>query len=415
MSQKIKFLFVDDDPKVLHGLRRTLNHMRSEWDIAFAENGPKALACLAEQSFDVLVTDLRMPGMDGSQLLKKVREEYPHIIRIALSGQTSQEIFLQAMGPLHQYLSKPCNTEILKETVDRIFAVKKLVKNESLYRVISQLEALPVLSSIKSQLLLELESEDSTIHHLANLISQDIGLSTKILQIANSAYFGVPKQSQSIAQAVIFLGCNMIKYLIVSSQLFSHFSNIPLSGFSLEKLWHHSITVGQWAKAIAEKENGNPEIITLALLTGLVHDIGKLILATYLPEKYQEVIQRQQEDADLAYMVERQIIGITHAEVGAYLLGLWGFHAKIVEAVACHHLSTSPTDTCNEFFPFVYAANYFTQEMDSNTSAENDSVIFQESYLAKPGLTQCLSDWRKLNPLSSETNNTLQENRSHVI
>src|SRR5262245_37814840 len=98
-----KILFVDDEPNVLQGLERMLRSMRHEWEMQFAMSGPAALERLAEQTFDVIVSDMRMPGMTGAQLLTEVSQRHPHIVRIILSGQADQEDILRSVGPTHQY------------------------------------------------------------------------------------------------------------------------------------------------------------------------------------------------------------------------------------------------------------------------------------------------------------------------
>jgi len=116
MPDKKRVLFVDDEPRILDGRRRMLRSMRHEWKMSFAETGQEALAILANQPFDVVVVDMRMPGMDGVQLLSEVRKRH-QIIRIVLSGTADREAILRAVGLAHQYLSKPCDAETLKSVL----------------------------------------------------------------------------------------------------------------------------------------------------------------------------------------------------------------------------------------------------------------------------------------------------------
>ncbi|MBV9849174.1 MAG: response regulator [Armatimonadetes bacterium] len=116
----IRVLFVDDESHILSGLQRMLRPLRHEWAMTFAEGGPAALDALAGAEFDVIVTDMRMPGMSGAQLLAEVRRRHPRVARIVLSGQSDREHLQQLAQTPHEYLSKPCDTELLKETVRRL-------------------------------------------------------------------------------------------------------------------------------------------------------------------------------------------------------------------------------------------------------------------------------------------------------
>ena len=125
----IRVLFVDDEPRVLGGLRRMLRPMRHEWQMEFAQGGPEALDALAEQSFDVIISDMRMPGMDGGELLTEVMRRYPETVRIMLSGQSNKETVLRSVGPTHQYLAKPCDPELLKRVIARAYALRHASPN----------------------------------------------------------------------------------------------------------------------------------------------------------------------------------------------------------------------------------------------------------------------------------------------
>ena len=221
MSNKVKIIFVDDELNVLSGLRRMLRPMRGQWDMTFAGSGREALKVLTEKDCDIIVTDMRMPDMDGAQLLYKVKELYPQMVRIALSGYTSNETILRSVGPVHQFLSKPCNAQVLKTTIIRVRSCLDLLTNEKLQGLISQLETLPCMSSLYNILIEELQSDDASIDKIGKIISQDLGMSAKILQLVNSAFFGVRQHVTGISQAVSFLGLNTVKTLVLQRDLFS--------------------------------------------------------------------------------------------------------------------------------------------------------------------------------------------------
>ncbi len=112
-----RVLFVDDEPKVLAGLQRMLRPLRHEWRMTFAAGGAEALAMLERGPFDVLVTDMRMPGIDGPQLLEEVRRRFPHVLRIALTGQYHGDAVQRSAALAHYHLAKPCDPDMLKEAI----------------------------------------------------------------------------------------------------------------------------------------------------------------------------------------------------------------------------------------------------------------------------------------------------------
>jgi len=197
-----RILFVDDESMVLDGLRRMLRGMRNEWEMEFAASGHEALGILAGRQFDVIVTDMRMPGMDGCQLLNHVKKLHPQVVRIVLSGQSDNDMIMKSVGPAHQFLSKPCDAEILKTTVARVCSMWNLLDDEALIKVVSGIESLPSLPQLYSEVVDEVNSAEGSLNRVGEIISKDSGMSAKILQLVNSAFFGLPRQVTSPVRAV---------------------------------------------------------------------------------------------------------------------------------------------------------------------------------------------------------------------
>jgi len=396
LSEKKKILFVDDETKILDGLRRMLRSMRNDWEMSFAASGQEALDILADNTFDVIVSDIRMPGINGAQLLNAVKQQYPRTVRIALSGQASKDTILRSVGPIHQYLPKPCDAENLKNTITRVCALRSLLTNEKMQGLISQLESLPCISSFYTQLIEELNSDVASINKIGEIISRDVGMSVKILQLVNSAFFGVPQRVSSIAQAVTLLGLDIIRALVLSVKIFSQFDQIQLSKFSLSALWEHSLSVGSWAKLISKAENLSPVLVDYVMIAGMLHDVGKLVLAAKMPQDYQSVLTLASEKNLALHQAEKELLGVTHAEVGAYLLGLWGFSHTIIEVVSLHHRPTEATQKGFTALTAVYAANVLSREAFSadNNGQEDDQE--NPAYFKESGLAPRLASWREL-------------------
>ena len=231
---KRKILFVDDEPKVLISIRRMLHSLRKEWDMQFAESGPEALSILAQDPFDVIVTDMRMPGMDGAQLLTEVKQNYPQMVRIVLSGHADKEMIYKSVRPAHQYLSKPCDADLLKLTVSRACTLREMLTQDSLKKVVSEMDSLPSLPSLYAEIMEELRKEDASIQKIGEIISRDLGMTAKILQLVNSAFFGIPRHIENSAQAVNLLGMNIVKALVLTMEVFSEFEQNKSNGFDIE-------------------------------------------------------------------------------------------------------------------------------------------------------------------------------------
>jgi HD-like signal output (HDOD) protein len=386
-------LFVDDEARVLQGLQRQLRSMRNEWDMNFADGGQKALDFMADKPVDVLVSDMMMPEMDGAELLTEVSKRHPNTVRIVLSGHAEREAILRLVGPAHQYLSKPCDAEELRTAVARAFALRDLLSSERLKQLATRIKCLPTLPTIYQQLTDELRKEDASMEQLGEIISHDIGMTAKILQLVNSAFFGLPQPISSPAEAVMYLGLSTVRALVLSLQVFSQFKNPPLAGFSLDALATHCWKTAVLARRIARVESSDNKMMEQCFLAGLLHDVGRIILADGLPEQYKKVWNDARQHHLPLWQAEHAEFGATHADVGAYLLGLWGLPNPIVEAVALQHnpsLSVAPG-----FSPLiaVHAANAFVHEKDGSPP---ESIHLDMETLTKFGLADRVPDWREV-------------------
>jgi HD-like signal output (HDOD) protein len=345
-DKRKNILFVDDEPNLLSGLRRMLASMRREWNMHFVENGMEALKYLETNSIDVIVSDMRMPGMNGAQLLYEVAERHPHVVRIVLSGQSSQEEVFRAIGPSHQYLSKPCDPENLKKIIQRAGNLRDTLFHEDIKAIISKIEKLPCLPETYSELHALIKNEDASLQQIGRVIEKDIAMTAKILQLVNSAYFGISQKIDSAAHAVSYLGLDMIRAL--STSLCEEFRHHELL-FFMQDLLKHSLITATVAKKIALNQKASKYIVQQSFTAGMLHDCGHLILAANFPEKYNLYLRTATEGSDSADRIEKELFGTTHDGLGAYLLGIWGLPDPIVEAVAlhqephkCQHMEFSP-------------------------------------------------------------------------
>jgi putative nucleotidyltransferase with HDIG domain len=332
-----RILFVDDDPKEIKGLRKMLRSMRYEWEMEFAVSGGEALNFMAKSPFDVVVSDMHVPKTGGVELLDAVMERYPETVRIIHSGHSDKEMLLRSVKSAHQFLMKPSSAETVKYTIERACKLQDLLRSETLRKIVAGIKNLPSLPALYSLIVAEMHSKDASLKKVSHIISQDVSMSAKILQLVNSPFFGLPQKITDPQQAAVYLGMDTLKSLVLSIHVFSLFAeDAELHGFSLAEMCKHSLMVGRLARDIACTETDDKEVAEEALVAGILHDIGKLILLK-IPRQYNQVLDFIERTGCDLVEAEYTVMKTSHAELGAYLLGLWGISENIVESVAFHH------------------------------------------------------------------------------
>jgi HD-like signal output (HDOD) protein len=388
-------LFVDDEPRVLQGLERQLRGLRDEWDMKFVGDGAEALAFLESTPVDVIVTDLLMPGMDGAQLLTEVRSRHPKTVRLVLSGHSSRESELWLVGPAHQCLSKPCDPEELRAALVRAIALRDLLSSDQLRQLASRVRSLPTLPDLYTRLAEELQKDEPSIGTVAAIISKDVGMTAKILQLVNSAFFGLAQPAATLSEAVNYLGLSTIRSLVLSLKLFSQFDEWAVRSFSIKSLEEHSWLVGVLAQRIAQMEHSERKISDDCFLAGMLHDVGHLILAAGLPGPYHHVLHNAETSGQPISERERAEFGATHAELGAYLLGLWGLPEAVVEAVAMHHCPSAGGSRGFSPLTAVHVADCMTPCLGFKPEAHSPQRI-DRAFLTEVGLEGRLEEWKSL-------------------
>lgn len=386
-----RLLFVDDDSMVLAGLRRSLHGMRQEWEMQFVDGAAAALEALQKDSYDAVISDMRMPGMDGAELLDQVKQKYPGVVRMILSGQSSREAVYRSINPAHQFLSKPCDPQELSSRLTQAFAMRDLLANPSVKTVISRLRSIPSLPTLYEEVTAELRKENPSFTQIAKIISKDVGMAAKILQLANSAFMGTGGRVSSLVQALTLIGTETVRTLVLSVHVFSQFDGKAQVAAVLPALWEHSVTVSSLAQRIAASENCAKAVAEESFTAGLLHDLGKVVLLSELPREYQQIFQSKPEAGkDL----EQERLGCTHAEVGAYLLSIWGLPLSLVQAVAFHHRPSESADTKFSSLTAAHVADVLASERDA--APVNHDAELDRDYLQRLGLREREAVWRSL-------------------
>jgi putative nucleotidyltransferase with HDIG domain len=325
----IRILFVDDETNVLQGMRRTLHGMRQEWSMEFSSSGAAALEELAKTPADVIVSDMRMPGMDGWQLLAEVKKLYPQMVRLVLSGHADPGSIMRSVGVVHQYLAKPCESAALKAAILRTHRLKELLSDDRLAQLVGNVEMLPSAPRAFQEILACLQQPNASVADAARIIGSDVAMTANVIKLVNSAFFGSRQPITTASRAVAYLGLDTLATLVLGHSAFKSGVTTGIAGFSLERLWQHSLDTAMAARTVAHCEKLSESQAEEAFLAGMLHDVGKVVFATRAAPA--------SDDSDSSVEERTAQMEAYHAEVGAYLLGLWGFPNSIVEAVAFHH------------------------------------------------------------------------------
>ncbi|MCA9473634.1 MAG: response regulator [Nitrospirales bacterium] len=391
MKQQV--LFVDDDPSILRAMQRVMRTLQDDLDMEFKASSKEALQVMEHRRFNIVICDMRMPGMDGPDFLGEVKARFPEVVRIVLSGHSDDSMVFRALESTHQYLAKPCSAETVKQTIHRACEMQALLTDENLKRVVTGVNRLPSLPKIYAQLVEELREDRCDLERVGEIIAQDSALSIKILQLVNSAFFGLSRPISNPAEAANHLGLDTVKTLALVVEVFEAFSIDHVSTFSMDAYWKHCLRVGFLAGAIAKHEGGDLLLQDQSKMGGMLHDVGKLILASFVPEEYQRIQEVVMAESVPEWQAEEQILGTTHARICGYLLGTWGLPMGIVESVLYHHqLDQLSVET---FSPpiAVHVANALTHEEDGVSPQDHK---LDEETLGRMGLLMKLDDWRGL-------------------
>lgn len=395
MTETLRVLFVDDEDHILRGLRRSMASLDAEWDMAFCTSGAEALALMeAGREFDVVVSDMRMPRMDGAEFLDAVRRRRPETIRVILSGYADVESILRTVGPAHAYLAKPCSAEALHQAIARPVSLKRLLSAPGLRAVLAGLNNLPSLPEIVTRLEFALRDPQCSAKTVAELIDQDVAMTAELLRLTNSAYFSVSGPVTTTLQAVRTIGLEIIQSLVLTIGIFRQLSGNAALSSLVEGLTDYCMTIGMLAepiaKAMAEGEAKD------AHCAAMLSRIGMLVLLDAYPDSYCELLASRPDGTELR-RGEEERFGAGHAVIGAYLLGLWGFSPALVEAVAFAAEPSGSASRNNDVLTALHAAISLGPPLSSKLPTDGclaDKLDI--TYLVEARRDGHLSQWRQL-------------------
>ncbi len=352
----MRILFVDDEPNVLAGLRRMLHEMRGEWSMEFAPSGAEALAACERAPFDVVVTDMRMPHMDGATLLGHVKQRWPATVRIVLSGNVERTTLLRSVETAHQHLSKPCDPVHLKSAIVRATRLRDVLTDATLATRLAQVDAIPSVPDVYRKMVAKVNDANVSVRDIGDVVGEDVAMTARVLQIVNSAFFVLPRHVGSPGEAAVLLGLDVLRSLVLATHVFRSATPEAAAACRLHDLQHHSHLAGMLSRQFAQRIGLDHRQQDEAFLAGTLHDVGHLMLAQLDPARVAELFGRTSSTFRGSVDDERAEFGTDHARAGAYLLGAWGLPVSIVEAVAFHHEPTIAADAGRSTTTCVHVA-----------------------------------------------------------
>jgi HD-like signal output (HDOD) protein len=386
-------LVVDHDPLVLAGLERALAD--KNWEIMAATDPQAALQLLDSRHVDIVITDMHMDAMSGATLLGAVQQRHPDVARIIMSGHADPKAVMRTVPFAHQFLSKPVDTEVLRWTLRRACGLRRLLTNEAIRAAVGASNELPAAPATYLRLKQLLRDPAVALPEIATLVERDVGISARILQLVSSAFFGMPRRVSTISAAIAYLGVDTLRTLVLALEIVRMFrEGGNIRGFSLDSLQRHSFITAKLARGFADEHSAED-----AFVAGMLHSVGQLVLAERVPGSYADVLQQVRTERRSLSDVERSVLGATHAEVAAYLLGLWGIPQRIVEAVMYHEEPWRLDGTRLGLAGAVYLASVLAERPEAPLIAGTLAVPpghLNADYLERVGLLERLPSLRSL-------------------
>lgn len=398
-----QILILEPNKDARDGIRQMMEAGGTGWEVSYVAGGHEVLALLdAGKTFDVLVSELTLLDMDGVEFLTQVKESAPEMVRITLTATQDSDALLKASTLTHQFLSKPCQPHDLRVLILRCFGLREHLKASKLRQRLHDIGGLPSLPILYQEIVKEMHSPDPSVRRVAEIIEKDVGMSAKVLQVVNSAGVGLTNPVSNIAYAASLLGLDKLRTMVLVAEMYSMIENKAMpKGFSAEALWEHSLMVGEFAKKIAKEEIDDASIVDDSFMAGLLHDIGLVILAANLPVELGEAVALARKEKISLFKAEKEVLEATHAEVGGYLVELWGLPDPIAIAITFHNLPIAvPEDNYPSGLPehgftpltAVHVANYFCED-EEKVQYGFSKVEVDTAHLEMLGFTEKLSAW----------------------
>lgn len=386
-----RILFVDDNVHILEELRDKLTGRVPEWEFHFAGNAGQAVSLIQQKAFDVVVTDNDIGGITGNELLRVAARTIPGAIRISLAECDNPEEIFQGSSLAHQYITKPCDADSLLSALLSVFELRGAMSTPEITHLLNCIQTLPSMPTLYMEIMAELRSPSSSLQRVGNIVSKDIAMTAKVLQLANSAFYAFNQRITDPGHAVMILGSGTITTLALTLGVFARAGG-RVGALDINDLMDHSTVVAYTARELAVLEGLDTPVANIAFLSGFLHDVGRLILADNFPSEYSEANRMIKEDGVTILEAERRMFGATHADIGAYLLNLWGLPDPVIETVLRHHTPDSSMDTSFSPLTAVHLAN----NLANSVTGRREASDIDASYISRLGVDIRHESWEEI-------------------
>jgi putative nucleotidyltransferase with HDIG domain len=390
---KKNILLVDEDELVLKSLKRSLRRFKDQCNVSYAQSAKEALAQLDQEVIDVLITEVRLIDSDSELFLRSFLKRHPSAARIVLTGYTSSDAIFKFAGLAHQLLAKPWSDHALIETIQRADLISRMLSDNRMKQTLNLIENFPSIPSVYVELTEKLKNGESSMEEIGAIIIQDPSLTIKLLQIVNSPYYGLPMPVTDPQKAVNLLGLDIIKGFVLSSGIFKQYEKTSAVCLQIDALWQHSLKSANIVRQIAKRERLEKDIEEASFIASLLHDVGKIIIASNFPNEHKEICNRTASEGLPGWDAERMVLGVSHAEIGAYLLGLWGLPLTIIKAVQEHHCPNLDEHTQIDQTVLVHVANAI--EKASLTPSGDPTAELNPEFVARLHLGNSIAEWHQ--------------------
>ncbi|MBN8550239.1 MAG: HDOD domain-containing protein [Deltaproteobacteria bacterium] len=380
----VKILLVDDDPDIVSIATLMLQSARPEWKFTSLCDPAGVEQLLRAENFDAIVSDLEMPGMTGIELLTQVAVADPLMVRVMVSSKAEAAREVEALGIAHRFFAKPCDYRQLAVMLDRSLELRKRLRGSRLRALIHSMPALPSPPRTYFALQKLLGGKGFHASTLVDLLKKEMSLTAFMLKAANSSYYGARQPIESIERAVSLLGVTTIQSLVLGAELFSQLDARKSKEFGVDRLFDHSARVAGIAASLAERRPETRPLKDLAYTAGLLHDVGRLVCIHSLSDTYKKIMDKAGADFHALYLEEIAVLGVSHQEIGAYLLSLWGLPEPIVEAVAYHHQPLLSPSKEISVLTFVAAGDMIDHGLPDAVAADEPNEVGE--YLEQFGM-----------------------------
>jgi CheY-like chemotaxis protein len=376
---KARVLFVDDESRILDGLRRSLRSRRDDWDMSFVTSGAEALAQLAESPYDVVVSDMRMPEMDGAELLTHVSRRHPEVARVVLSGHTEPEAAIKVAVAGHRFLTKPTDTDSVSAVIDDLIVTTSVTHPFEVRRIAGGVRSLPTPPVHLDRLTSLFRGDDVELARAVDAATHDIGLTAKLLQLSNSAFFGARARVASVDSVINTLGLPTIQALVTAGQvLWAPAEWEAAVEQHLAVTWRHAAATAHLVGTMA-----SPAARPYARAAALLQDVGRFVS-----------VAGDGTDGGTSTDSAGTSGGIPYRSLGVELLHLWGLPAPIITAVAERDTPHRNAPSGLGVAGAVRASHLLIQGTESRDPSDGTHEEELASLLSHPQLSVHPTDWR---------------------